>query len=292
MKRGKSYIFVILAAALWGTIGLFVRTLTAAGFTEAQLIAFRCWVSAAIMLVWLGLRDRAALKIRLRDSWMFVGTGIVSFVLFSICYFSALQMVSLSTAAILLYTSPIFVALLSTWLFHERFTIRTAIALCMAFGGGALVSGFDGSASGMGIVMGILAGFFYALYSIFGKYALRRYSSLTVTTYTFVFAIIGITPFCDLPALAQVEWSAPIALILVIFSAASGAAAYLLYTKGLSGLPATDAAIAAIMEPVVASLTGLLVFHETIALQGFVGIALVLGAVLVLNLPARTGRSA
>lgn len=291
MQRGKAYLMVLLAAFLWGTIGFFVRTLTAAGLTEAQLIAFRSWISAAIMIVWLWWRDHAALRIRLRDIWCFVGTGVISFVLFNYCYFVALRLTSLSTAAILLYTSPMFVALLSTWLFHERFTGRTALALLMAFSGCVLVSGFSGTAGAPGIVLGLLSGFFYALYSIFGKYALRHYSSGTVTAYTFVFASLGITPFCDLPALAAVAWTPAAAIILAVFSAASGAAAYLLYTKGLEGLPATDAAVAAILEPVVASLTGLIVFHETFTLLSAAGIALVIGAILVLSMPPARPRA-
>lgn len=286
MHKGKSYLLVLLAAFLWGTIGFFVRTLTAAGFSEAQLIAFRSWVSAGIMIAWLAWRDPAALRIRLQDWWMFAGTGIVSFVLFGCCYFAALRLIPLSTAAILLYTAPIFVAVLSALLFHERFTGRTALALAMAFGGCILVSGPAGGTDGTGILLGLLSGFFYALYSIFGKYALQRYSSATVTTYTFVFASLGITPFADLPGLAAIPWTPALTLTLLVFAGTSGAAAYLLYTKGLSGLPATDAAIAAILEPVVASLTGLIVFGETPGFIGILGICLVLAAILVLSLPA------
>lgn len=283
---------VIAAAFLWGTIGLFVRNLAADGLSNSQLIAFRAWVSAGIMVLWLALRSPGELRIRLTDWWMFAGTGIVSFVLFGSCYFASLQRVPLSTAAVLLYTAPIFVAVLSTWLFHDPFTVRTAVALAMAFGGCVLVSGFSASADATGIILGLLSGFFYALYSIFGKYALKRYSSMTVTTYTFIFASIGITPFCSFPQLAALAWTPAMTVTLIIFAVASGAAAYLLYTKGLSGLPATDAAIAAILEPVVATLAGLAVFHETLGLMSILGIGLVLGAILVLNLPGRRQKSA
>lgn len=292
MRKSKAYLLVILAAVLWGTIGLFVRFLSGTGLTDPQLIAFRSWVSALVMFVWLALRDPGALSIRPRDWWMFAGTGIISFVLFGLCYFRALQLTTLSTAAVLLYTAPIFVALLSAWLFHERFAARTGFALAMAFGGCVLVSGPAGGSSWLGIVLGLLSGFFYSLYSIFGKYALKRYSSATVTLYTFIFASLGITPFANLPALAGIAWTPSLMVVLLAFAGLSGAAAYLLYTKGLSGLPATDAAIAAIMEPVVASLAGLIAFGETLSLPGLAGVALVLGAILVLNLPShRQGRT-
>ena len=289
MGKGKAYLCVLLAATTWGTIGFFVKTLVAAGFTEAQLIAFRSWVSTAILVIFLAVTDRSLLKIQLRDSWMFIGTGIISFTLFGICYFIALQLTSLSTAAILLYTSPIFVTIFSVWLFHEKFTSRMAISLSMAFLGCVLVSGFSGAGSPLGILLGVLAGLFYSLYSIFGKFALRKYHPLTVVTYTFVFATIGITPFCDPARLASVEWTPSTTAILLFFSAASGALAYLLYTRGLAGLPATVAAVIAILEPVVAAVTGVFVFGEQLNFVSILGIGLVLSAILILSLaPSRT----
>lgn len=288
MNKGKAYLLVLLAATTWGTIGFFVKTLVADGFTEAQLIAFRSWVSAAILVIWLLLTNRQMLKIRLKDFWMFIGTGIISFTLFGACYFVSLQLTSLSTAAILLYTSPIFVTLFSVWLFHEKFTARMAVSLAMAFLGCVLVSGFSGGTDPLGIVLGILSGLFYALYSIFGKFALRRYHPLTVVTYTFVFACVGITPFCEPARLAAMSWTFETTATLIFFSAASGALAYLLYTKGLSGLPATVAAVVAIIEPVVAALTGVLIFAEQLSFLSILGIGLVLSAIVILSLAPNT----
>lgn len=284
MGKGKAYLCVLLAAATWGTIGFFVKTLTAAGFTEAQLIAFRSWISAAVLVCFLLITDRSLLRIRLRDAWMFVGTGIISFTLFGACYFVSLQLTSLSTAAILLYTSPIFVTVFSVWLFHEKFTGRMAAALLMAFTGCVLVCGFSETDSVAGIVLGILSGLFYALYSIFGKFALRRYHPLTVVTYTFVFASCGIVPFCEPARMAHAGWSPAVTFTLLFFAAASGALAYLLYTKGLSGLPAPVAAVIAIVEPVVAALTGVFAFGERLSFVSVAGISLVLLAILVLSL--------
>lgn len=98
-------------------------------------------------------------------------------------------MTSLSVAAVLLYTAPAFVMVLSYLLFHEKFTVRKSIALVLTFVGCVFVTGIIGSSqtlSGKGILIGIGAGFGYALYSIFGRFALKKgYDSFTISFYTF-----------------------------------------------------------------------------------------------------------
>lgn len=290
MRNTAAYLYVLGAAFLWGNLGVFIRYLGEAGFTTFQLIAFRSWVSTGILVGFLAWKHRSLLHVRIRDLWMFAGTGIISFLLFNFCYMLSLQMVSLSIAAILLYTAPIFVAVLSVWIFKEKFTVRKAVSLALAFGGCILVSGFSGTGSprALGIVLGLLSGFFYSLYSIFGKVALARYASLTVTTYTFIFASIGIAPFCEYGRLADISWNIPVVLLLIAFAGGTGALAYLLYTKGLERMAPTNAAVAAILEPVVAALAGALFFHEILGVLGAVGIALVILAILILSLAPPT----
>ena len=62
---------------------------------------------------------------------------------------------------------------------------------------------------------------------------------------------------------------------------------YFLYTYGLTGLETGKASILASVEPVVATLIGILVFHETLTPVAVVGILLVLSAVVLLNLKSK-----
>lgn len=288
--KNKAVIFIIAGASLWGVIGIFVRTLTAAGFSPMQMVAFRAYISAAVLVVWLAVKSPAKLKIRLRDAWCFAGTGIVSFVFFNFCYFTAINEVSLSVAAILLYTAPMFVMLLSIWLFKEKMTKRKLIALLLAFGGCVLVTGLGGGAqvTRTGVVAGLLSGFLYALYSIFARYALRRYDSITVTAYTFLFACIGATPFAALPELGGVvNGSVPLVLYLILFAVVSGVLPYLLYTRGLADVEAGKASVMASVEPVVATLVGVIAFGEAFTWEVALGVAAVVGALAILNLPGK-----
>lgn len=280
MKKSISYVCVIAAALLWGCMGILVRTMNEGGLTSVEVVTFRCVVTAAIMLLGMFLFKRSELKIRRKDIWCFVGTSVLSVVFFNICYFSCMKYCSLSTAAILLYTAPAFVMVMSYFLFKEKFTGRKVLALLAAFAGCVLVSGGLGTAGiGMvGLLTGLGAGFGYALYTIFGRYALERgYSSFTITTYTFVFASFGCLPIVKVSHLVECLSAHPRLIGQgVLWTVLTTVAAYLLYTKGLSGMESGKASILATIEPVMATLVGCMFFEEPLTIVAGGGILLVL----------------
>lgn len=280
MKKSISYVCVIAAALLWGCMGILVRTMNEGGLTSAEVVTFRCVVTAVIMLFGMFLFKRKELKIKWRDCWCFLGTGVFSVVFFNICYFSCMKYCSLSTAAILLYTAPAFVMVMSYFLFKEKFSGRKVLALLTAFAGCVLVSGGFGAESigTMGLLTGLGAGFGYALYTIFGRYALERgYSSFTITTYTFLFATFGCVAITDVSHLTECLVASPELIGQgVLWTFLTTVAAYLLYTKGLSGMESGKASILATIEPVMATLVGFVVFKEPLTLVALGGVLLVL----------------
>lgn len=132
-----------------------------------------------ILGIYLLLRHRELLAVRWKDLWCFAGTGIGSLLLLNWTYYSAMEHASLAVAGVLLYTAPAFVMLLSALLFRERVTGRKLLALFLAFFGCALVAGIgsDSHVSLLGLLFGLGAGVSYALYSIFGRYAVARGSA-------------------------------------------------------------------------------------------------------------------
>lgn len=284
----KSYLYIICAAAFWGAMGVFVNALSALGLTTVQIAMLRACTSLLFIGLLIICRDRALFKIKLRDIWMFFGSGIVSYFLFNNCYFTAIKEVGVAVSSVLLYTSPIFVTVMSVILFGEKMTGRKVICLLFAVGGCTLVSGLlsgdIGSISFYGIFMGLASGFTYALYSIFSTYALRKYKPLTVTFYTFLFGAVAATiignPVATITTIANptgILWT----LALGIFS---GALPYFLYTLGLSKVPASHAAVISTVEPVVASLLGIFLFREGADAFTVLGIVLIISAAIILNL--------
>ena len=281
--------FVLSAGTLWGVMGVFVRKLGTYGFSPLQIACLRILFGAVLFLLITAIFRRDLLKIQPRDVGLFLGMGLLSLLLFTVCYFTTISLASLSVAAILLYTSPIWVMLMSAICFREKITRRKLLCAAMAFGGCVLVSGIGSAASlsPMVIVTGLLSAVGYGLYSIFGTFALRKYQPLTVTTYAFLFGAAGALLLCNPAQIARVicESGQPGRLVLLITVTAFVTAVlpYLLYTVGLSRMRASAAAIMASIEPVVATTAGALVFGEALTVPAFAGIALVLGAIVVLN---------
>ena len=285
--RTRAYLYIIGAAALWGLIGLFVKTIAGQGFTSMQIVALRAMASAScitLVILWKGLGQ---LRIDWRDCWMFVGTGIFSLVFFNFCYFNCIQSSSLAVAALLLYTAPAFVMLMSLLLFGESFTAKKALALvCTFIGCGCVTGTFEGGLrlTLSGLLYGLGSGFGYALYSIFGKYAVQKYSSLTITAYTFYFALIAAVPLAgfDGAALAKIdlltiEGSLGLGLVCAVIP-------YLLYTKGLEKVELGQASILATIEPFVAAAVGMLCFAEPMTMSKAVGMLLIFCSIVILNI--------
>ena len=276
--------FAILAGVLWGIISIFLKGLYSAGFSALQVMFFRGFFSSVFMAVFLFIKDKSLLKFAIKDIWMFLGTGVISLTFFSLCYFYTILESGASVAVILLYTSPIFVLLMSVLFFKEKITFIKIVALILTFAGCVLVSGV-GSGSGLsakGFFIGLCAGFGYALYSIFSRLALKKYDYLTVTFYTFLFSAISIIPFCSISAIPSLLDSKTIFLSCGI-AVLCTVLPYIFYTIGLSGLETGKAAILVTVEPLVATIIGFLLWKEDFSVFKLVGIVAILGAVLLLG---------
>ncbi len=280
--------FIILAGIFWGSMGIFVRKLCTYGFNPIQIVCIRVVLAALVFCVVQLAKDPKGFRISLRDVPLFLGLGLGSILFFTVCYFTAISMMTLSTAAILLYTSPIWIMLMSLLFFHEKLTAKKIIALVLAFGGCVLVSGISGGGlTIMGLLVGLGSGIGYGLYSILGTVALRRYTPYTVTTWTFIIAAIGsilISHPADLMAKISVAPSIPGLLGFSLLTAlVTAVIPFLAYTLGLRSVEASKAGILATVEPMVATLIGIFVFSEPLTLMSGIGVLLILAAVVILN---------
>ena len=274
------------AGTLWGLIGLFVNLLATKGFAPLQITTLRVTIALLLTALIIWRTDIRQFFIRPKDWWMFFGNGVIGLVFFNWCYFNAIAGGSLAIAALLLYTAPVFVMLMSVILFHEKLTKEKIVALILTFVGcGCITGAFAGnlSVSRETFLYGLASGFGYALYSIFGKPATKRYSALTVSLWCFLFASAFTLPLSGLAAKAplfndRMVWGGilGIGLISCVFP-------NILYMRGLQQLEAGHAAILATIEPVVAAIVSYLFLGEAFTWQKVLGIVLILSAVPILN---------
>ena len=284
-----STLCIIIAGILWGTMGIFVRYLGNFGFSSLQIACMRIIITGILFFLFLIVIDKEKLKIKKKDIPLFLAMGWGSILFFTICYFTTIQTTSLAIAAILLYTSPIFVVVLSSVFLQEKITGIKMAALSIAFVGCILVSGVGGAAviTGKGFIIGLCSGLGYGLYSIFGSLLLKKYHPYTVSAYAFIFAGIGAICICDLPDIIGKIYVSGNILGMLGFILLTGAVTafvpFLLYTLGLQKVEASKAAIMAMIEPLVAALIGIFVFKEVLTVQAASGIVCIFLAIMLLN---------
>ena len=285
-EKNVGPVMVCFAGIFWGVISIFINGLAKFGYDSFDIMCFRAWVGALLMLIFFLVKDRNLLKINPRDIWMFIGTGIFSLTFFSYCYFTSIVRSGAAVAVVLLYTSPIFVMLMSAVIFKEKITSKKIVALILTFIGSALVAGLIGTGTKLSmesLLLGLGAGFGYALYSIFAGFAVKKYSSLTVTFYTFLFSGLTLPVFRNPKTLIKtvsievVPWILGIALICTVLP-------YLCYTWGLGKMEAGKAAVLVTVEPLVGALIGIFLYHEDANLFKMLGIILIVLAVILLSI--------
>lgn len=296
-SRVMGMICVLVAATLWGMMGLYVRQFTAAGLSAWDTTAMRIFCGLVFVAIYLALFKRDHFRVKFRDLWIFFGTGVCSLLFFSWCYFESMNRTSLSVAGVLLYTSPVFVMLLSALLFQEKITKQKLLSLILAVVGCAFVSGIVSGQTrvdGLGLLLGLGSGLGYALYSIFSRYAIdRHYDFWTILFYTFLFCSLFCLPFADWNVIMPtMTGNVNLILLMLAMGFFTAFLAYGLYTIGLEHMESSRAAIVASLEPVVGTIVGFLFFQEIPAWDNVLGIVLVLVAIAVLSVrPAKRKQS-
>ncbi|MBQ9844620.1 MAG: EamA family transporter [Oscillospiraceae bacterium] len=287
MKKYLPYIFILTAGIAWGSLGIFTRNLVIYGFTPKDIVLVRNFGGLVVMTVLFFFMDRNIFRIKLRHFPFFIGTGIVSVMAFTLLYFTCQQHCSLAVSAILLYTSPVFVMVMSALIWKDKITKQKLLALFVTLAGCAAVSGiFSGNltVTAFGFITGIGSGFFYALYSIFGRFALQHYKPYTVTYYTFLCAgLTSLLVASPAKVISTFSLSPSVPFLAVCLVLIGTVLPFVMYTKGLAEVESGKAAILACMEPVSAALVGVIVFGEPMTMSVAAGLLCILTAVYILR---------
>ena len=280
---------IVVAACLWGVIGIFTSELEADGLSSTQVTEVRCAVTAIGLLVVMLIRDRSLFRIEPKDIIIFVIVAAF-FMAYNVLYFEEIAIgCPLSMVSIMLYTAPFFVLILSVFIFKEELTLNKIIALGLAFVGCALAVGLVGGDGGelnmTGFWMGLGSGFTYAMYTILNKFLLKKYDPMTLTFYTFGISALFLLPFSDILGLLDIAvnvemaavWMLGLGLLITLLP-------YFLYGTGLKGLDAGYVSVLALIEPMVATVAGFVMYGQSPTTMKLCGIALVIVGVAILNL--------
>ena len=221
-------------------------------------------------------------------------SGICSVFAMCVLYYACLTMTSAATAAILIYTAPLFVMIMSLIFFKEKLSVQKMTAFVVAIVGCALVSGIASGAtvSLSGIIFGLLSGFSYSVYGILTSFFMKKNDEpLTFSALSFAFAAVAAVLVCkpwQVVGIISEQPSLPSTLLLfVAFSSFTAVIPFVLYTEGVTKLSPSVASILAFSEPVTAAVFGAFLLGQRLDAFGVLGMLLVIVAIVILNLKTR-----
>lgn len=279
-----------LAAFCWGLSGGIGGVLIAEGWNPIVVSFYRGAIGLLFVLVWLALRPgRCGLASSRLWFWSIIaGVGVAGNFAF---YFFSIAAGSVAVAATLMYCAPVFVYLVSFTLKLEKPTLFKWGSMAVVLIGIVLLTGiYDFRASDIPLFAagaGLLSGASYALF-IFGfKYASPHGSPQSILAIAFTVLSILLFAMGDAGQAADVLY-APTWPLFVLLGVIGAGLSFMLYVFGLGHTAPAIAAVVAMVEPVTASLFGVVVLDENLAGLQVLGMGLILATVTALSMKSST----
>ena len=277
---------LIFSMLIFGTIGVLRRGIP---FPSSVVALVRAVIGLGYLLILRAVRhepiDREAVR-RNAGKLLILGVMLAANWIF---LFEAYNYTSVAAATMCYYMCPVFVILLSPFLFGEKLTPRKGLCALVAVLGMVLVS--DVLSSGLhglrGIVFGLIAAGFYAAIIIVNR-TLKDISAEDRTILQFAVSAVVMIPYVLLTVdLSALQPTPKILLLLLILGVVHTGFSYVLYFGSIAQVPAQTAALLGYIDPVVAVLLSVTLLREPMSFPAMIGAVLVIGAMIVSELQPR-----
>lgn len=280
MKQ-KGYLFILMAALCWATLGLFGNTLMNLGLIPEQVAFLRLFVGFLILTLYSLIKNPQILKISKKGLLYALLVGLVCQAGFNMFYFNSVKTIGVSLSTVLVYTSALFIALFSRIVYKEKIDKIKQISLALCFIG-AFIAVTNGrldftSLNGFGLLLGVGASITYSCMPIISKTALKECNSVTLIIYGFLFGAILILPIAKPIAMIN-SLSNPKALIFALaLGLVTATLAYIFYLKGIdTGFDLSLVGVLATLELVISSILGWTILSEDFSLIKLFGVCLMM----------------
>ena len=282
----KYFIEFIISMVAFGTIGIFRRYIP---LDSGILAMARGIIGAVFIFIFLAVRKTPfSLSHFHGKAWMVMIVGAIMGFNW-VTLFEAYNYTAVSTATLCYYMEPIFLILISPFVFKEKMTGKKLICVAVAFIGMVFVSGVLTASVGKsditGITFGLLSGFLYAIV-VCSSRAIKDVDPYEKTALQLLSAGVIMIPyllfkgaFAD-PSLATAFTPTTIIMLAIVCIVHTGIM-YLLYFESINHLSVTQIAVLSYIDPVVAIILSQVILHEDMGWQGVVGAVLILGAAFV-----------
>ena len=285
--KGLVPILPVIAGIMWGSVGVFVRFLSAGGLDSFTIVCTRMIVSAVLLGAFILITDRAAIKIRLKDIPLLLMGGVLGSSYMNVVYNLAIMNLYLALASVLIGLFALWAIFLGRFFFGEKITTRKIVCVVIALAGvvlvsGALETGDIASISLFGLAMGILTGIMYAFNGVATRMLSDRgLKATTINFWFFLFGAISLLPLCNWGQVGAYVAAdpGPAVFWLIGQSICCAIVPYVLFTIALARMQISLASTLELAEPAAGMIFGLLLFGEVPTPLMVVGVAMVIFAI-------------
>jgi len=281
----RGYVLIVAASVLWGSMGIFAEKAYAFGISPVTLIGLRLVIGFATLFAILSVFHRGSLRFHRADLWWFLVLGVVAVALQRVTYFYTIDFTTPTVAAILFYTYPVFVVVLSAVFFGEKVGFGELLAMVLTFVGVAfVVRAYDVAAlrvNFVGIVLGLVASLLFVLYFMVVRRLRRKYASWTLVFYGEAVGTLFILPVLLVSLPQMTTFPVQLWLLVLVIAWIPSILAYLLYSTALKYVKAKGS-ILSVIEPLSAAVFSTVFIGENLEPPQILGIALALAGVVLL----------
>jgi len=290
-KRAMAIIGVIIGASLFGMLGICSRYFrNECGLDALDTVLIRLMVSVIFLLLLIILFSPSSLRIRMKDIPFFIVFGLFK-IGSDVTFFYAQGTIELSMATLLQMTAPYYVLIISIYLFKDSLTWKKLTALVLATTGCLFVTGvINGNmdAEISGVLAALFSGLCFGMFVIGSRIAYNKGVKPEASLfYTILIADLIVLPFADVDAVVTAVINPDGLVMALALGILMTMIPYFILAWSVKYLEPTLTSILSILELVVAGIVGFTMFGEELSAFKLLGIALVLGSVILLNIRLR-----
>lgn len=298
-RVGSGLAWLVLAACIWGTVGVSSALLNRVETTPPMLIAFLRLGFASPVLVGLAWLTTRRNPFRLNwQEWGYFGVMGLAMAAYQVMYFLAIPLASVTLVVVIaLCSSPLIVAFISIPVFKERITSSLIAALTLSLTGTALLA-FGGGNQGevfkpeylLGTILALGTGLAYSVLVIFSKLVTRQevasgvsHGPIQPVAVAFTLGAIVLFPIALASGSLRLNLAPGVWLIAAYLGLVPTALAYVIFLKGMARASATAASITTMLEPAIATFLAWALLGEQLTPASLLGSLLLLVSVILLS---------
>jgi drug/metabolite transporter (DMT)-like permease len=290
----RGYAMALGASLLWGVNGAVSKVTLKEAFSSLELAELRSLGAFVVLAAVLVVAAPQSLRVRRSELPSLVAFGIGGLAFVQLLYLIAIRRLDVGVALLIEYTAPVLVALYARFVLKERVRNRVWAAIALALAGLALIVDVAHGVTldGLGVAAALAAAVAYAVYVVLAERTVGDRSAVSLLCYGFFFASTFwavVAPWWNFPfgvldddvsLLGHLsEHRLPVWLLMVSNVLVGTVMPFFLLVRALRHLPATRVAIAAMAEPVIATIVAWAWLEEQLGPAQLAGAAVVLAGI-------------